>query len=129
MTIHRKHEIPMIANVSRRGMLKGIAATGSFVIAAQIPALAAPPFYPTGAEAMPNKTVSDPHRLARVWGADGPPAGARRVWGTDHPRRAPRKAAGRGGDRLCSRRIPVVPDLPGGPCHRLIARLPGADCA
>ncbi len=30
------------------------------MLAAQFPALAAPPFYPTGAEAMPNKTVSDP---------------------------------------------------------------------
>jgi isoquinoline 1-oxidoreductase beta subunit len=60
MTIHRTHETPVITNVSRRGMLKGIAATGSLVIAAQFPAMAAPPFYPTGAEAMPNKTVSDP---------------------------------------------------------------------
>ena len=59
MTIHTR-EIPVITNVSRRGMLKGIAATGSLVIAAQFPAMAAPPFYPTGAEAMPNKTVSDP---------------------------------------------------------------------
>src|ERR1051325_10500782 len=60
MTIHRKHELPVFANVSRRGMLKGIAATGSLVLSASFPALAAPPFYPTGAEAMPNKTVSDP---------------------------------------------------------------------
>src|ERR1041385_4522989 len=61
MTIHRIHEIPVITNVSRRRLLKGLAASGGLVLAAQYPALAAPPFYPTGAEAMPNKTVSDPH--------------------------------------------------------------------
>ena len=33
---------------------------GSVVLAAQFPAAAAPPFYPTGADSMPNKTVSDP---------------------------------------------------------------------
>src|ERR1041385_8270000 len=61
MTIHRKHELPVITNVSRRGVLAGLGAGSAFVLAAQFPALAAPPFYPTGAEAMPNKTVSDPH--------------------------------------------------------------------
>src|ERR1043165_4059894 len=60
MTIHRTHEMPVITNVSRRAMLSGLAATGGLVLAAQFPALAAPPFYPTGAEGMPNKTVSDP---------------------------------------------------------------------
>ncbi|MGB9368512.1 MAG: molybdopterin cofactor-binding domain-containing protein [Xanthobacteraceae bacterium] len=60
MTIHRTHEIPVISNVSRRRMLKGLAAGSAFVLAARFPALAAPPFYPTGAEAMSNKTVSDP---------------------------------------------------------------------
>jgi isoquinoline 1-oxidoreductase subunit beta len=60
MTIHRTHETPVITNVSRRHMLKGLAA-GGVVLAAQFPAAAAPPFYPTGAEAMPNKTVSDPN--------------------------------------------------------------------
>ena len=40
MTIHRTHETPVILNVSRRGMIKGIAATGSLVIAAQFPAIA-----------------------------------------------------------------------------------------
>ncbi len=60
MTIHRTREIPVITNVSRRRMLKGLAAGSAFVLAARFPALAAPPFYPTGAEAMPNKTVSDP---------------------------------------------------------------------
>jgi isoquinoline 1-oxidoreductase subunit beta len=60
MTI-RTEPTPVITNVSRRGMLKSLAAGGGLVLAARFPALAAPPFYPTGAEAMPNKTVSDPH--------------------------------------------------------------------
>jgi len=66
MTIHRTHEIPVITNVSRRRLLKGLAASGGLVLAAQYPALAAPPFYPTGAEAMPNKTVSDPKIFVQI---------------------------------------------------------------
>jgi len=62
MTIHhRTNQAAVITNISRRGMLTGLAATGGLVLSASFPALAAPPFYPTGAEAMPNKTVSDPH--------------------------------------------------------------------
>ena len=56
----------MITNVSRRRVLKGLAASGGLVLAAQYPALAAPPFYPTGAEAMPNKTVSDPKVFVQI---------------------------------------------------------------
>ena len=37
MTIHRTHEIPVITNVSRRRMLKGVVAAGGLVLAAQIP--------------------------------------------------------------------------------------------
>jgi isoquinoline 1-oxidoreductase beta subunit len=59
MTI-RTQATPVIMNVSRRAMLSSLAA-GGLVLAARFPAFAAPPFYPTGAEAMPNKTVSDPH--------------------------------------------------------------------
>ena len=66
MTVHRTHEIPVITNVSRRGLLKGMVASGGLVLAASFPALAAPPFYPTGAEAMPNKTVSDPHVFVSI---------------------------------------------------------------
>src|SRR5882724_11031182 len=65
MTIHRTHEFPVISNVSRRGMLKGLAATG-LVLSAQFPALAAPPFYPTGAEKMPNGTVSNPKLFVSI---------------------------------------------------------------
>jgi isoquinoline 1-oxidoreductase beta subunit len=60
MTIHRTRDIPVIANVSRRSLLAGLAAAGGLVLSARFPALAAPPFYPTGAEKMPNGTVSDP---------------------------------------------------------------------
>jgi isoquinoline 1-oxidoreductase beta subunit len=60
MNYHHTRNSPVITNVSRRRLLKGLAASGGLVLAAQYPALAAPPFYPTGAEAMPNKTVSDP---------------------------------------------------------------------
>jgi isoquinoline 1-oxidoreductase beta subunit len=66
MTIRRTHGFPLITNVSRRALLKGVGATGALVLSAQIPALAAPPFYPTGAEAMANKTVSDPHVFVSI---------------------------------------------------------------
>ena len=66
MTIHSKNELPVITNVSRRGILKGMVASGGLVLAAQFPALAAPRFYPTGAEGMPNKTVSDPHVFVSI---------------------------------------------------------------
>jgi isoquinoline 1-oxidoreductase subunit beta len=66
MTIHRTHEIQSlsssktrITNMSRRRMLKGMAASGGLVLAAQF-AMRDALAYPTGAEAMPNKTVSDP---------------------------------------------------------------------
>src|SRR5688572_25491128 len=60
MNYHHTRNTSVITNVSRRRVLKGLAIGGGLVLAAKIPALAAPPFYPTGAEAMPNKTVSDP---------------------------------------------------------------------
>ena len=65
------HDKIVISNVSRRGLLKGIAATGGLVLAAQIPtvrgALAA---YPTGAASMPNGVVSNPKIFVSI-GADG----------------------------------------------------------
>jgi isoquinoline 1-oxidoreductase beta subunit len=60
MNYHRTRNIPLITNMSRRRVLTGLAATGGLVLAAQIPARAAQAPYPTGADAMPNKTVSDP---------------------------------------------------------------------
>ena len=52
----------VIENVSRRGFLKGVLATGSLVIAAKlVPARAALAGYATGAEKMPHGVRSDPH--------------------------------------------------------------------
>ncbi len=65
MNYHRTHEIPVIANVSRRGLLKG-AAAGSLVLAAQFPVVRDALGYPTGADKMPNGTVSDPHLFVSI---------------------------------------------------------------
>lgn len=58
-----------IANVSRRGLIKGVAATGGLVLAAQLPgvkgALAA---YPTGAQSMPNGVVTNPKVFVSIDG-------------------------------------------------------------
>src|SRR6201988_2671573 len=59
MNYHHTRNSPVITNVSRRRLLKGLAASGGLVLAAQYPALAAPSFDPTGAVARPNKPVSD----------------------------------------------------------------------
>ncbi len=71
MTELGTHSRLIITNVSRRGLLKGIVATGGLVLAAQIPsvrgALAA---YPTGATSMPNGVVSDPKVFISI-GGDG----------------------------------------------------------
>jgi isoquinoline 1-oxidoreductase beta subunit len=69
MTELSTHSKFKITNVSRRGLLKGIAATGGFAVAVQFPtvrrALAA---YPTGAEAMPNGVVSNPKVFIAIAG-------------------------------------------------------------
>ena len=50
-----------ITNVSRRNLLKGVAATGGLVLAAQVPSIrAALAAYPTGGRGMPNGVVSNP---------------------------------------------------------------------
>ncbi len=57
-----------IENVSRRGMLRGLAATGGLVLAARFlpagPAIAADP--KTGADAMPHGTVNDPRVFVSI---------------------------------------------------------------
>ena len=58
MTIHRTHEIPVVTNVSRRRVLRGLAA-GGLVVAAQFPVVRDALGYATGANKMPNGTVSD----------------------------------------------------------------------
>src|SRR5215813_3541443 len=51
-----------IENVSRRGFLKGVLATGGLVVAAEfVPARAALAAYATGAAKMTGGVVSDPH--------------------------------------------------------------------
>jgi isoquinoline 1-oxidoreductase beta subunit len=61
MTYHDRTTELIIHNVSRRGILKGIATGGCLVLAAQIPGIRAALAYPTGAEEMPNGVRTDPH--------------------------------------------------------------------
>jgi isoquinoline 1-oxidoreductase beta subunit len=72
MTELSTHNKVSISNVSRRNLLKGVAATGGLVLAVQLPgvkgALAAG--YPTGASAMPNGVVNNPKIFVTV-GKDG----------------------------------------------------------
>ena len=71
MTELDTHSKFKIANVSRRGLLKGVAATGGLVLAAQFPAVkGALAAYPTGADAMPNGVVSNPKVFISI-GGDG----------------------------------------------------------
>ena len=56
-----------IENVSRRGFLKGMLATGGLVVAAEfVPARAALAAYATGADKMPHGVVSDPHVFVSI---------------------------------------------------------------
>jgi isoquinoline 1-oxidoreductase beta subunit len=70
MTEFDTHAKVRIVNVSRRGLLKGVAATGGLVLAAQFTgiegALAAG--YPTGATAMPNGVVDNPKVFISIAG-------------------------------------------------------------
>jgi isoquinoline 1-oxidoreductase subunit beta len=74
MTDLDTHDPVTITNVSRRGLLKGVVASGGLVLAAQIPgakqALAVKYPYPTGAEAMPNGVVNNPKVFISI-GGDG----------------------------------------------------------
>jgi isoquinoline 1-oxidoreductase beta subunit len=71
MTELDTHSRFKISNVSRRGLLKGAAATGGLVLAAQFPAAkGALADYPTGASAMPNGVVNNPKVFVAV-GSDG----------------------------------------------------------
>jgi isoquinoline 1-oxidoreductase beta subunit len=69
MTELDTHSKFVITNVSRRGLLKGVAATGGLVLAAQFPAVkGALAAYPTGAEAMPNGVVNNPKVFVSIAG-------------------------------------------------------------
>src|SRR5262245_6817187 len=71
MTELNTHTRTKIANVSRRGLLKGVAATGGLVLAAQVPGIReALADYPTGATAMPNGVVNNPKVFVSI-GGDG----------------------------------------------------------
>ncbi len=71
MTELSTHSKISIANVSRRGLLKGVAATGGLVLAVQFPAVrGALAAYPTGADAMPNGVVNNPKVFISI-GGDG----------------------------------------------------------
>jgi isoquinoline 1-oxidoreductase beta subunit len=59
MTYHSPQSSVVLTNISRRGVLKGLAA-GGLVLAAQLPSGALAE-YKTGAADMPNGVVSDPH--------------------------------------------------------------------
>ena len=69
MTELSTHSKVSIANVSRRGLLKGVAATGGLVLAAQFPTVrGALASYPTGAEGMPNGVVNNPKVFISISG-------------------------------------------------------------
>ena len=66
MTYHRNQDNVVIANVSRRNMLKGVVGTGVFVLAAQLPAVRTAMAYATGADAMPHGVVTNPHVFVSI---------------------------------------------------------------
>ena len=66
MTYHRNQQDVVIANVSRRGLLKGVAGMGVFVLAAQFPAVRRAMAYATGAEKMPHGVVNNPHIFVSI---------------------------------------------------------------
>jgi isoquinoline 1-oxidoreductase beta subunit len=69
MTELNTHTKIEISNVSRRGLLKGIAATGGLVLAAQIPTVrGALADYPTGGTDMPNGVVNNPKVFVSIAG-------------------------------------------------------------
>ena len=66
MTYHRNEHNVAIANVSRRRLLKGVAGTGVFVLAAQFPAVRSAMAYATGADKMPHGVVTNPHIFVSI---------------------------------------------------------------
>ncbi|HEX5999092.1 MAG TPA: molybdopterin cofactor-binding domain-containing protein [Hyphomicrobiaceae bacterium] len=69
MTELNTHGKIEIINVSRRGLLKGVAATGAFALAVQIPGVkGALADYPTGATAMAHGTVNNPKVFISIAG-------------------------------------------------------------
>ncbi|MBV9374984.1 MAG: molybdopterin-dependent oxidoreductase, partial [Alphaproteobacteria bacterium] len=55
-----------IENVSRRGFLRGVLATGGLVVAAELVPVRGALAYATGAAKMPGGVVSDPHVFVSI---------------------------------------------------------------
>jgi isoquinoline 1-oxidoreductase subunit beta len=66
MTYQPHLENVAIANVSRRGLLKGAAGTAAFILAAQLPAVRAAHAYATGAGEMAHGVVTNPHIFVSI---------------------------------------------------------------
>jgi isoquinoline 1-oxidoreductase subunit beta len=66
MTYQRNQHDVAIANVSRRNLLKGVAGTAAFVLAAQLPAIRPAMAYATGAAGMPHGVVTNPHIFVAI---------------------------------------------------------------
>ena len=66
MTYQSSFNSIAVANVSRRGLLKGVVATGGLVLAAQFPLTRSVFAYATGAAAMPHGVVTDPHVFVSI---------------------------------------------------------------
>jgi isoquinoline 1-oxidoreductase subunit beta len=69
MTYQSSFNTIAISNVSRRGLLKGMAATGGLVLAAQFPMMRSAFAYATGAAAMPHGVVTDPRVFVSIDGS------------------------------------------------------------
>ena len=66
MTYHRNQQKVVIANVSRRSLLRGVAGTGAFVLAAQFPAVRSAMAYASGSDMMPHGVVANPHVFVSI---------------------------------------------------------------
>jgi isoquinoline 1-oxidoreductase beta subunit len=66
MTHIEKNSPPLVENVSRRGLLKGVVASGSLIVATTYLPKRAMAAWATGAGLMPHGTVSDPHVFVAI---------------------------------------------------------------
>ncbi len=66
MTHIEKNSLPLVENVSRRGLLKGVVASGSLIVATTYLPKRAMAAWATGAGLMPHGTVSDPHVFVAI---------------------------------------------------------------
>ena len=66
MTHIEKNSLAFVENVSRRGLLKGVVASGSLIVATTYLPKRAMAAWATGAGAMPHGAVSDPHVFVAI---------------------------------------------------------------